>query len=113
MYMYDSEYNQPGEKQISGVLRKVVMNCMLQCNDLAQKLRQLPIEHNVEEVTLHITCDANTARATSAVGVANGKTGGPRRSQAGAAGLSALGHAGRRAAPPSAYCTVLYSPTPP
>jgi hypothetical protein len=65
MYMYDSEYNQPGEKQISGVLRKVVMNCMLQCNDLAQKLRQLPIEHNVEEVTLHITCDANTARATS------------------------------------------------
>jgi len=51
--------------------------------------------------------------AALAVGVANGKTGGPRRSQAGAAGLSALGHAGRRAAPPSADCTVLYSPTPP
>ena len=41
------------------------MDCMLQCNDLAQMLRRLPIEHNVDEVTLHIQCDANTARASS------------------------------------------------
>ena len=42
------------------------------------------------------------SQAALAAGVANGKTGGPRRSQAAVAGLSALGHAGRRAAPPSA-----------
>ena len=41
------------------------MDCMLQCNDLAQQLRRLPIDHDVEEVTLHIQCDANTARASS------------------------------------------------
>ena len=65
MYMYDSNYNLIGEIQVSPVLRKIVMDCMLQCNDLAQMLRRLPIEHNVDEVTLHIQCDANTARASS------------------------------------------------
>ena len=66
MYMYDSQYNQPGEKKpLPDTLRTIVKNCMLQCNDLAQKLRQLPTEHNIDEVTLHIESDANTARAPS------------------------------------------------
>ena len=38
------------------------------------------------------------------VGVADGKAGGPRRSQTGTAGLSVPGHAGRRAAPRNADC---------
>ena len=38
---------------------------MLQTNDLAQKLRNLANEHNVEEISLHINCDSNTARAPS------------------------------------------------
>ena len=66
MYMYDSQYKQPGEKKpLPDTLRTIVKNCMLQCNDLAQKLRQLPTEHNIDEVTLHIESDANTARAPS------------------------------------------------
>ena len=38
------------------------------------------------------------------VGVADGKAGGPRRSQTGTAGLSVPGDAGRRAAPRNADC---------
>jgi hypothetical protein len=40
---------------------------MLQTNDLAKKLRNLANEHNVEEISLHIDCDSNTARAPSDV----------------------------------------------
>ena len=45
-------------------------------------------------------------RTALAVGVADGKAGGPRRSQTGTAGLSVPGHAGRgrRAAPRNADC---------
>jgi hypothetical protein len=32
--------------------------CMLQTNDLAQKLRNLANEHNVEEISLYINCDS-------------------------------------------------------
>ncbi len=38
----------------------VVKDCMLHSNDLGQKLRQLPIEHNAEEATLNIQCDVKT-----------------------------------------------------
>ena len=38
---------------------------MLQTNDLAQKLRNLANEHNLEEICLHINSDSDTARAPS------------------------------------------------
>jgi hypothetical protein len=64
MYIYDSDYNIK-DTLLPQRLRGVVKRCMLQTNDLAQKLRNLANEHNVEEVCLHINCDSNTARAPS------------------------------------------------
>jgi hypothetical protein len=64
MYIYDSDY-QIKDNPLPQQLRDVVKRCMLQTNDLAQKLRNLANEHNVEEVSLHINCDSNTARAPS------------------------------------------------
>ena len=64
MYIYDSDY-QKKDNPLPQQLRDVVKRCMLQTNDLAQKLRNLANEHNVEEVSLHINCDSNTARAPS------------------------------------------------
>ncbi len=58
MYIYDSDrdYNIK-DTLLPQRLRDVVKRCMLQTNDLAQKLRNLANEHNVEEACLHINCD--------------------------------------------------------
>ena len=64
MYMYDSNH-QLRDNPLPQRLRDIVKRCMLQTNDLAQKLRNLANEHNVEDISLHINCDSNTARAPS------------------------------------------------
>ena len=64
MYIYDSDY-QIKDNLVPQQLRDIVKRCMLQTNNLAQILRNLANEHNVEEVSLHINCDSNTARAPS------------------------------------------------
>ena len=66
MYIYDSDYHIK-DNPLPQQLRDVVKRCMLQTNDLAKKLRNLANEHNVEEISLHIDCDSNTARAPSDV----------------------------------------------
>jgi hypothetical protein len=66
MYIYDSDYHIKDDP-LPQQLRDVVKRCMLQTNDLAKKLRNLANEHNVEEISLHIDCDSNTARAPSDV----------------------------------------------
>jgi hypothetical protein len=50
-----------------------VKDCMRHSNDLAQKLRQLPIEHSVEEATLNVQCDVNTAPSSVAASIVKPK----------------------------------------
>ncbi len=62
MYMYDSDY-QLRDNPLPQRLRDIVKRCMLQTNDLAQKLRSLANEHNVEEISLHINSDSSARAA--------------------------------------------------
>ena len=63
MYMYDSDY-QLRDNPLPHRLRDNVKRCMLQTNDLAQTLRSLANEHNMEEISLHINSNSeSSARA--------------------------------------------------
>ena len=73
MYMYDSDY-QLRDNPLPQRLRGIVKRCMLQTNDLARTLRNLANEHDVEEISLHINSDSNTARAPSDIAALVGET---------------------------------------